>query len=142
MATNAKRSEAAVNAAMTAMGALANSGVLRLFDGTQPATADTNYTGAEHILAELTMSAGAFGAASGGVIVAAAITPDTDANASGTATWYRLYKSGGSGNTDVVCDGNVGVAGAGCDLTMNAVGIVQHASVLVTGLTLTDLKNA
>src|SRR5881394_3123086 len=105
MANNLKTSIVARNAELDALAALANSGKLRIYDGTQPATPET--AAGANLLAELTMNAAAFGAAASGVITAAAITADSDADATGTAAWYRLLKSDG---TTVLWDGSVGIS--------------------------------
>lgn len=134
MANNPKRTNTAANAACDAMAALANSGLLRIYDGSQPATADTAI-GAQVLLAELTMNATAFGAAVAGVATANAITSDAAANATGTASWFRLVQSNG---TTVICDGTVGTSG--CDLNLNSVAISSGAAVAVTSFTLTESK--
>jgi len=138
MALTAKRSAAATKASVEAMGALLNTGYLRIYDGAQPTNADTAL-GAQVLLAELRFAATAFGTASAGVITAATITADSDANATGTAAWFRCLKSGGSDPTDSVYDGSVGTSG--CDLNLNTVSIVIHAAVSVTALTLTEIAN-
>jgi hypothetical protein len=134
MANNPKRTNTAANAACDAMAALANSGRLKIYDGTQPATADTAVT-TQNVLADLTMNATAFGAAVAGVATANAITSDTSADATGTATWFRLYKSD---NTTVICDGSVGTASA--DMILTTVSIVAAAAVSITSFTLTESK--
>lgn len=131
MALNPQFSDEAVNAAMDAMGALCNSGKLRIYEGTQPSTPDDGI-GAGTLLAELTMNATAFGSAAAGVITAGAITADSDANATGTAQWFRVWKSNG---TAPVFDGTVGTTG--CDLNLNSTAIQIHAAVSVTSLTVT-----
>jgi len=134
MALNPKRSNEAANAGCDAMAALCNSGKLRIYTGTQPATAD-DAIGAVTLLAELTMGATAFGAAVAGVATAAAITADSSADATGTAAWFRMWKSDG---TSPVYDGSVGTSG--CDLNLNTVAIVTGASVSISSLTLTETK--
>lgn len=134
MANNPKRSDTAANAACDAMAALANSGKLRIYDGTQPANADTAIT-TQNLLAELTMNGTAFGAAVAGVATANAITSDASADATGTATWFRLTRSNG---TTVICDGSVGTADA--DLVLNTTSIVAGAAVAVSAFTLTESK--
>src|SRR2546422_1019223 len=84
MANNLKTSIVSRNAELDALAALANSGKLRIYDGSQPATPETAIT-TQVLLAELTMNATAFGASASGVIPAAAITADSDADATGTA---------------------------------------------------------
>jgi hypothetical protein len=135
MALTAKRSTAATKAAIEAMGALLNTGYLRIYDGTQPTDGNTAL-GAQHLLAELRFAATAFGTASAGVITAAAIASATAAY-SATATWFRCLKSGGVDVTDNVYDGSVGTTG--CDLNLGTAAIVSGATVSVTALTLTEV---
>lgn len=134
MATNYKVSNLAVNAEADALGVLADTGYLRIYDGTQPTNADTA-VGAQVLLAELRFAADAFPAAVAGVLTANAITDDSSANATGTATWFRALKSDG---TTVLFDGNVGTSG--CDLNLNSTAISSGAAVSVTGLTFTASK--
>jgi len=134
MALNPKLSNVAANAEADAVCALANNGFLRIYDGTQAATADTA-VGAQVLLAELTFGATAFGAASAGVATANAITQDSSANATGTASWFRVLKTDG---TTVLFDGSVGTSGA--NLNLNSVAISVGAAVQVTALTFTAQK--
>lgn len=134
MANTPKRSNLAANTACDAMATLCNSGKLRIYDGTQPATADTAVSG-QVLLAELTLNATAFGASVAGVATANAITQDSSADATGTAAWFRVVQSNG---TTLVFDGSVGTSGA--DLNLNTVAIVSGAAVSVTALTLTEGK--
>jgi len=106
-------------------------GKLRLYTGTIPTNADTA-VGAQTLLAELTFSATAFGAAANGVATAAAITSDTSADATGTATWARIVN--GSGTT--IMDLTVGTSGE--DINLNTTSIVAGATVAVTALTYTQ----
>jgi hypothetical protein len=104
------------------------SALLRIYDGTQPATGGTATT----LLAELTCNSTFAPAASSGVLTLNAITSDTSANATGTATWFRIVQSGGSTH---VLDGTVGTSGA--DLNLNTVSIVSGATVAVSSFTIT-----
>jgi len=131
MANNPHFSNTAANAEADAVAALLNSGYLRIYDGSQPANANTAVS-TQTLLAELRFGSTAFAASSGGVITANAITDDTDANATGTASWVRCLKSDG---TTVIMDGSVGTSG--CDLNMNSTAIQIHAQISVTALTLT-----
>ena len=135
MATNPKRSNTAASAAADAVSALLTNGYLRIYDGTQPATADTAIT-TQVLLAELRFNASAaFGAAVNGVATANALTSDSSANATGTASWFRALKSDG---TTVVYDGSVGTSAA--DLVLNSVAIALGAIVAVTAFTYTENK--
>ena len=134
MALNPKRTNLAASTEADAVCALLNTGWLRIYDQTQPVTADTAI-GAQVLLAELRWNATAFGAASNGVATANAITSDTSANATGTASWFRAFKSDG---TTAVFDGSVGTATA--DLIINTTSIVTGAQVDCTAFTYTANK--
>lgn len=130
MAANLRLSNTAANAGTDAICANCNSGYLRIYDGSQPATANTAIT-TQTLIAELRFSATAFGAASLGVATANAITSGT-ASAAGTATWFRTFKSDG---TTAVFDGTVGTATA--NLVVSAVAIALGESVGCSSLTYT-----
>lgn len=107
-----------------------NAALLRIYDGTRPATGAAITT--QTLLAELTCGTPFAGAASGGVLTANAITDDSSANATGTASWFRLVQSDGSTH---VLDGNVGTSGS--DLNLNATSITAGGTVSVTSWTIT-----
>jgi hypothetical protein len=102
---------------------------LRIYSGTQPATGGAATTQ----LAELICDATFAPAASGGVLTLNAIASDTDADATGTATWARILKSDG---TTIVLDCTVGTSGA--DINLNTVSIVANATISVTSATITE----
>jgi hypothetical protein len=133
MASNLKQADQAVNTMANALAAQANNGYIRIYSGTQPATADTAIV-AQVLLAELRFPASAFGSASAGVITAGTIAPvnavDTD-----TATWYRVLKSDG---TTPLWDGSVGTSSA--DMILNSVNIGSGAAVTITGFQRTVTK--
>lgn len=108
-----------------------NSGKLRIYSGTRPANVAASITGT--LLAELTCNATFAAGASGGVLTLGAITQDSSADATGTATHFRLWKSDG---TTAVMDGDVGTSGS--DLNLNTVSIVSGGPVAVTSFTITD----
>ena len=125
--------DAAASAAADAVTALLVDGYLRIYDGTEPADADTAPTAGEHLLAELRFGNPAYEGAVAGVAAALAITPDSDANATGTATWFRALQSNG---TTAVFDGSVGTLD--CNLNLNSAAIQIHAAVSVTALPYTQ----
>lgn len=131
MALNPKTAVARRNAAIDNVCGNLNSGFLRIYDGTQATDADTAL-GAQVLLAELTFGGTAFGAAVAGSASANAITSDTSANATGTATWFRCLKSDG---TTVVFDGSVGTATA--NLILNSVAISSGATVACSAFSVT-----
>lgn len=131
MANNLKISTTAVNAQADALSDLLDNGYLRIYDGTQPANANTAIT-SQVLLAELRFNATAAPAASGGVLTMSSIAQDSSANNTSTATWFRALKSDGS---TVVFDGSVGTAS--CDLNLGSTSITSGASVAVTSMTYT-----
>jgi len=132
MALNPKLAVARRNAALNAaLDTVLDGGFLRIYDGAQPTDAD-EAIGAQVLLAELTLNATAFAAASAGSKAANAITSDSSANATGTATWGSLVTSGGTR----LFDFSVGTSGA--NLNMNTVSIVSGATVSVSAFTVTQ----
>lgn len=83
------------------------------------------------LLATLTFSDPAFGAASGGTATASAITDDTSADATGTAAVLRLRDS----TPATVAEGTVGTSGA--DLNLNTTSITTGDRVACTSATIT-----
>ena len=131
MANNPKSSSAAVNAQADALSDLLDNGYLRIYDGTQPANANTAVS-TQVLLAELRFNATASAAASAGTLTMNAITQDSSANNTGTATWFRALKSDGS---TVVFDGSVGTSS--CDINLGSTSITSGSSVGVTSMTFT-----
>lgn len=116
---------ARLDAITTAAGA---SALLRIYDGTRPATGGTATTK----LAELTCNATFAPAASGGTLTLNSIANGTGLAAS-TATWARIVKSDG---TTHVLDCSVGTSGA--DINLNTASIVVGATVSVTSAVFTE----
>lgn len=109
----------------------ANSGKLDIYTGSKPATPETAATGTK--LVEFTLPATSFGAGSGGVITANAITA-VAALATGTAGWARLWKSDG---TTALMDFDVTATGGGGDITIDSTSITQNAYINITSFTIT-----
>lgn len=110
------------------------SALLRIYDNTspgRPAGPGTAVT-TQVLLAELTCNATFAAAASGGVLTLNAITQDSSANATGTASWFRILTSGGT----AVLDGDVGTSGS--DLNLTTVSIVATQPVSITSATITE----
>lgn len=126
----------AVNAEADAVAVLLANGFLRIFDGAQPADGDAAIT-AQVLLAELRFGNPAFGAPVAGVATANAITPDSAANATGTAAWFRCVQSDG---LTPVMDGSAGTSDA--DLILDSVAVVTGGPVSITALTYTARKSA
>lgn len=108
--------------------AVGASGLLRIYDGTRPASGGAATT----LLAELTCNATFAPSASGGTLTLNAITQDSSANATGTATWFRITTSGGT----FVIDGNIGTSGS--DLNLTTTSIVSGQPVSVSSFVITE----
>lgn len=134
MPNNLKLSNNVVNPQADALSDLADNGYLRIYDGTQPATADTAIS-TQVLLAELRFNATAAPAASNGVLTFNAITQDSSANNTGTASWFRALASDGS---TALFDGAVGTSGS--DINIATTAIVAGAIVGVSSFVYTVNK--
>jgi hypothetical protein len=133
MATNPLPYDASVIASVNAFTALANSGFLEFYTGSQPAL-DGALTGTK--LAKLAMSATAFAAAtaSAGTVTATANAITTAAAlATGTAGYWALMKSD---DATVVMTGSVGTSGA--DINLNTTSFVSGVNVTVSAFSITE----
>lgn len=126
-----KLAVATANAMVGSLSSTAGTGAkLVIYAGTRPANPDTAATGST-TLATLTVPS--WGAASGGSSTAGTISSVT-ASATGTASWFRLYKTDG---TTAVLDGDCGTGTSG-DLNFSTLSFVSGGTVNVTGFTLTE----
>lgn len=106
------------------------SALLRIYDGSRPATGGTATT----LLAQLTCNATFAPGASGGVLTLNSIASATSAAATGTATWFRIVQSGGSTH---VLDGSVSTVAAGTgDLQLDSTSIVLGGTVAISSATI------
>jgi hypothetical protein len=76
----------------------------------------------------------AFGASSTGVATASAITSDTNADASGTAGYFRIYTGAGA-DTAALCQGNTSTSGADLNFDNNV--IVAGGTIAISAFTVT-----
>lgn len=111
--------------------ALGGGATIKFYTGTIAATPETSI-GAQTLLGTLTGNATAFGDVTSGVLTARAITQDSAADATGTATWARLATSGGTAIADV----DVGTSGA--SINLNSVSIVTGGPISITSFTFTE----
>lgn len=135
MASNLKISSEAANAACDAVAALLDDGYIRIYDGSQPTSADTA-VGSQNLLAELRFDSTAFSGAVDGVAAARTIVGEDSALYASTATWFRALKSDGSSE---VLDGSVGTSN--CDLNLSSTSIQVGVLVSVDSCTLTMPKS-
>lgn len=135
-----KLSTATADAMLTALTTLCNGGKLIIYSGTEPATAGTALSG-NTVLADISLANPAFDTptASGADRIANALgvpRTDTSADASGTATFFRIYKSTGTALADVVYQGTAGTTGQ--QLNLNDTGIILGGNVSISSLTITQ----
>lgn len=115
----------------TALDAGPAAGTLAFYDGTQPASANDAIT-TQTKLGTLTLSDPS-GTVDAGILTFAPITQDSAADATGTATWARLFDSTGA----AVCDLDVtNEAGSGA-IKLNTVAIGAGGPILMNSLVIT-----
>lgn len=133
-------SNAAASAGADAIVALVDAGsgagTLEIRTGSAPTNADDEDAGT--LLATLTFSDPAFGAASNGVATADSITQDSSADATGTAGHFRVKDSDGN----VVFQGSITATGGGGDMELVTTSIVATQPVAITSFTFTLPKKA
>jgi hypothetical protein len=136
MPSDYKLGTSARDAGADAIGDLLNSGriEIRTVGAGIPGTVAAASAGT--LLGTLTFSATAFGAPSTGVVTAAAITPDTNADASGDAAYFRLYANAAA-DTAAHSQGTAGNAGDTPDLVFDNKTVVAGGTIAISSLTLT-----
>jgi hypothetical protein len=137
MSNNPFFSDAAAAAEVAAVGALCNTGTIKVYTGTQPADANTAIT-SQTLLGTFSFPATAFGTPSSSGTAPSRVTSanagsisDITAVASGTAAWFRTFKSDG---TTAVFDGSVGTSG--CDLNLTDVSITSGEAMSISSFAL------
>lgn len=122
-------STASRNAAANAVvDQLDSGGTLRIYTGSQPASAEDSPTG--DLLAEITLPSPTFGAASNGVATANSIDPG-EGEDDGTAGWFRVVDDNG----DTVLDGSAGTSGT--DMILNTATISTGVGFEIVSWTVT-----
>ena len=124
-----RRATATRNAVANAEGDLLDGGSIQIRTGSQPTNVGDAASGT--LLGTLTFAGTAFGAPSTGVVTAASITSDTNADASGTAGHARLLDSGAAIHSDASCG-----LGSG-DFNFDNNVIVIGGTIAISSLTLT-----
>lgn len=111
--------------------ALGNGCLIKLYTGTRPTNPGTALSG-NTLLGTLTCASPPAPAASSGAVTFSAITQDSAADATGTATFFRIFKSDA---TTAVIDGDVSTSGS--DLNLNTTSIVIGGPISVSSCVLT-----
>jgi hypothetical protein len=97
--------------------------IINLYQGTAPANANTGIT-TQTLLVSCVL-AGAFGTDTNGTLTLGTVN-DGIAVASGTASFFRIFKSDGS---TVVMDGSVGTSGEDLNLNTTTINITQTVNI-------------
>lgn len=108
----------------------AGAGTIVIRTGTAPAATTDADSGT--LLATLTFSDPAFGAAASGTATADTITDDASIDATNTAGYWRIKDSDG----EVHAQGSVGTSGA--DINFNSLSFVAGGTCSITSLTVTQ----
>jgi hypothetical protein len=106
-------------------------GTIKIYTGTQPATANDAVAGT--LLATITLSDPAFGAAATGVATLSGTPLSATGVAAGTAGWARLADSTGA----TVMDGSVTATGGGGQIELATTTISVGVTVQITSGTVT-----
>jgi len=104
-----------------------NAAILRIYNGTRPATGGAATT----LLGTFTLGSPLAAGAVAGVL-SPTLPADTTGAAAGTATWFRIVKADG---TTHVLDGSVGTSGA--DLNLNTTTVSVGVALAITAFTIT-----
>lgn len=120
---NVTTRNAQLDAITTAVG---NAGLLRIYDGTRPATGGAATT----LLAQFTLGS-PFAAAAAAAVLSPTLPSNTTGLAAGDATWFRIVTSGAT----QVIDGSAGTGGT--DLILNTATISIGLTISVSAFTIT-----
>lgn len=116
---------------LTDGGSTEPAGLLRVYSGTQPATANDAASG--NLLAEVELDNPAFSAASAGVATLLGTPLATTGIAAGTAGWFRVVDR----DEDTVLDGAASLSGGGGELILTTLTISIGVAVEITSGTVT-----
>ena len=115
--------------------AIGTTPVLKIYDLTAGAPADTSAAITGTVLATMTLPSDWAAAASSGAKALSGTWQDTSADNSGTADFFRLFASDG---TTCHMQGTVTATAGGGDMTLDNTSITAAQAVSVTTFTLTD----
>ena len=121
----------ALDTIKAAIDAGVGAGTIKIYTGTQPTTAADAIT-TQTLLGTLTFS-DPCGTTASGTLTMSAITQDSAADATGTATWARIADSAAA----TVCDVDVTATGGGGTLQFNTTSFVIGGPILISAFTIT-----
>lgn len=124
---------ARIDAIETLLSAGSTTPILKIRDGSVPASAGASEAGT-NVLASITLNTNWLNAASGGAAtIANGPWTDSSADATGTATFFRIYASDG---TTCHIQGTVGTSGT--DMIVNTTSFVSGQTFTISTFTVTD----
>lgn len=126
--------DAACNAMVDRIDGGSGAGTIAIRTGSPPTNVSDASTGT--LLGTCTFSATAFGASSSGVATANSISSDTDADASGDAGHFRIYR-GAAADTAAEAQGTAGESGDTPDMTFDNKSIVAGGTIAISSMTWT-----
>lgn len=126
---NTTTANAMLAALLSAFDNGAGPATILIYTGTMPATPETAIT-TQTLLGTLTCSEPT-GSVASKTLTFSAITQDSSADATGTATWARINDAAGTAVMDV----DVSATGGGGFLQFNTTSIVSGGPILITSLT-------
>lgn len=116
----------------TALNAGTGPATIKIYNGTKPASPDTAIS-TQTLLGTLTCSDPAAAAPASKTLTFSAITQDSAADATGTATWARLLDS----DNNALIDVDITATGGGGFLQMNTTSIVIGGPILISSFVIT-----
>lgn len=120
----------ALDTVKAAIDAGAGAGTIKIYNGTQP-TSPADAITTQTLLGTLTFS-DPCGTSASGTLTMSAITQDSSADATGTATWARIADS--TGTTVFDCD--VTATGGGGTIQFNTTSFVAGGPILISAFTI------
>lgn len=106
-------------------------GSIKIYTGTKPAGPGTAITN-QVLLGTLALSYPC-GAVAGGALTFGPITQDSQADATGTATWARIFDSNGNAKIDV----DASVTGGSGFMQMNTTSVIFNGPILINSCVIT-----
>lgn len=112
--------------------AVGNAGIIKLYDGTRPATGGAVTTELAAGTLGTPFAPAATGTLGGTVSLTPTVPSGFTGSAAGTATWYRITTSGGT----FVEDGTVGMAGSGANMILATTTISIGLTISISSWTI------
>lgn len=104
-------------------------GYIEIYDGAQPSKNGP----ATNLLGTLVLSSPSAASITNGVLTLDGVTSDSDADAGGDATWFRMKDSTGV----FVADGNISVTGGGATLQFDNITITAGGAINISSFVIT-----